>query len=924
MNQREHIENILKMKPSGFDPYVETHRETEEGLEYSNWQKYEDQDHIDERSILPNEVLIDIDAETTEKCRKENKQVSSILESNGLPFFIADTGGTGFHIHIFFETPENIQNIDSYRKALYNWIKKQAEEKTQVETGLWDNGVAEFNRDNSKGHLVRAVGGRKVETGLRKTEVLPSSLDKEEVTEQEDVEYPFLNSKNDFWKISKVDSSNADLSWEEVTEKAEEIQEKRQEQKKKKLESTYEAEDDGLQALRDIPAHEVLKAFFDREISPGEHLYCIAHGSSETGTEEAQITEDGKYRCFGDSCKDKGETVHWHNAIDLLMEGLDMDFKEAKEELAEEFDVDLEEKTELTEGTEVGDVGQYFKQAEARRGFQANKLAKAIERDYEFVFNKMQEQLYYYDEGVYRDDGARLVKEECNRRLKDEFKMSRVNDTLNAIKTRPGVAKTKKEFRPPEYKINFQNGVYDLMKEELVQHSKDYYFVSQIPHDYNPDAEGTNVEEFFKDIVQEESEAETLMELSGYSMLPSMPLSASFLLVGKGDNGKTVFLNTLRELIGEEHAKDEDLQQLEHTRFATASLYRKLLVVSDDMPSTELESGGTLKGITGGGQVRAEFKGGDHFEFKNYATPVFACNDVPETEDQSDGFFRRWTIIDFPYKFTEDPEHDFEKERKSEFQLKKELFDEEQQEAYAYQAVQAVQEVLQKQAFAAQKDAEVTRQKWNGYANPVMEFIYKYIEQGITYNEAQRNAEDKNQESITSYDFDFIPKDELFDLVSAYAEARNARPPETKRELKKKLDKADFYFSTVRTTQTQFEDGRTQVYRGIKYSEEFEKLLEESESLQGFRGKLKILSASGRKRAHTNVEMRIENHHGTPGRIKSEMKDLLPESDTKKYEDVLDEAEEMGYDRDRAEEIIEKLKKDGDAFEPSQGEVQAL
>lgn len=353
MEQREHITNIFKMKPSGFDPLIETHRETEDGLEYSSWKKYEGEEHLDERSVLPNELVIDIDAETTEECRNQNRQITSMLENQGLPFFAADTGGTGFHIHIFFQVPDSVNDIsemDSYRQALYKWLKVKAEEETQVDTDLWDDGMVDFESDVNNGHLVRAVGGRKTDTGLRKTEVLPSALSKEELGEKDDVEYPVLNPKHDFWRISKVDSTEADLTWTEITEKAEEIQEEKEEKRKQKLESTYEAEDDGLQALREIPAHEVFKAFFDIDAKPGDNIYCPIHGSSKQGTEEGKITEgkeaglpEGVYGCFGDSCTEKGETIHWFNAIDLLTEGLNKDFQEAKKEIAEEFDVGLQD-----------------------------------------------------------------------------------------------------------------------------------------------------------------------------------------------------------------------------------------------------------------------------------------------------------------------------------------------------------------------------------------------------------------------------------------------------------------------------------------------------------------------------------------------------------------------------------------------------
>ncbi len=351
MSQREHINQVLKFKPSGFDPYIETHKETENSLKYSKWEKWEGQTPVDERSVLPNEIVIDIDAETTEKAKKENKKIITYLQTNGLPFFIADTGGTGYHIHIFFQIPENKENIRAYRIALYNWLKKEAQEEVNADTSLWDDGLVKFDSNIGKGHLVRAVGGRKTSTGHRKTVVSNTQLEKKQVEDLQDVEYPNLNTQIDFWIISKIDDSKADLTWKKVTEKAEKVQEQAQKKKEQKLESTYQAEDEGLEACRNVPATEVLK-LLGRDHRPGEMIECPCHNDSNPS---AKIT-DGKEKlpenrliCFADSCREDGETYHFYNSIDILMEN-GRSFEEAKQELSEEFDIELDKQKET--GTE--------------------------------------------------------------------------------------------------------------------------------------------------------------------------------------------------------------------------------------------------------------------------------------------------------------------------------------------------------------------------------------------------------------------------------------------------------------------------------------------------------------------------------------------------------------------------------------------
>lgn len=52
--------------------------------------------------------------------------------------------------------------------------------------------------------------------------------------------------------------------------------------------------------------------------------------------------------------------------------------------------------------------------------------------------------------------------------------------------------------------------------------------------------------------------------------------------------------------------------------------------------------------------------------------------------------------------------------------------------------------------------------------------------------------------------------------------------------------------------------------------------------------------------------------------------DNVASGDSAEIEDVLDEAEEEGISRDKAEEVIENLKRDGELFEPKQGHISKI
>ena len=43
--------------------------------------------------------------------------------------------------------------------------------------------------------------------------------------------------------------------------------------------------------------------------------------------------------------------------------------------------------------------------------------------------------------------------------------------------------------------------------------------------------------------------------------------------------------------------------------------------------------------------------------FENYAKVIFACNELPKVYDLSDGFWSRWMLFEFPYKFVKESEY---------------------------------------------------------------------------------------------------------------------------------------------------------------------------------------------------------------------------------------------------------------------------
>ena len=79
---------------------------------------------------------------------------------------------------------------------------------------------------------------------------------------------------------------------------------------------------------------------------------------------------------------------------------------------------------------------------------------------------------------------------------------------------------------------------------------------------------------------------------------------------------------------------------MDKNRFALANLYGKHVNTFADLKSLKLSETGNFNSdpITG------EHKFGQPFTFRNYAKLIFSANEIPESDDKSVAFYRRWLI----------------------------------------------------------------------------------------------------------------------------------------------------------------------------------------------------------------------------------------------------------------------------------------
>lgn len=198
--------------------------------------------------------------------------------------------------------------------------------------------------------------------------------------------------------------------------------------------------------------------------------------------------------------------------------------------------------------------------------------------------------------------------------------------------------------------INLQNGLFNIEKNKLKDHTPDYHSIIQLPIIYDSEADCPHIKKFLSEIL-DPGDIRIIQEFFGYCLYPRYHIQKAFMLLGGGQNGKSTLINLLKAFLRPENVSSVSLQMLNENRFASANLYGKLANLFADLPAKGIPDTGLFKMLTGGDQIYAEKKGKDSFNFVNIAKLLFSANLLPKVNDRTDSYFRRWVILNFPNQF---------------------------------------------------------------------------------------------------------------------------------------------------------------------------------------------------------------------------------------------------------------------------------
>ena len=254
-----------------------------------------------------------------------------------------------------------------------------------------------------------------------------------------------------------------------------------------------------------------------------------------------------------------------------------------------------------------------------------------------------------------------VTEEEAREAFQKYYKKTRGTQSkkniMNELMHRKTV--TPDDFDRDDMLINVANGYIDLTSRELYKHDINKMFSQITNTDYTEKMQPAVWLDFLNDIFAgDKAVIRYIQKALGYSLTGSTREQIMFILFGKGRNGKSIFVETIAEILGDYsnnmQAKSLMVKKNDNVNTDIARLSKARLVTSSEPNEGFRFDEGLIKQLTGGDKVTARFLYAEEFEY----TPKFkiwvSTNHKPIIRGTDDGIWRRLVLIPFDVQIPEE------------------------------------------------------------------------------------------------------------------------------------------------------------------------------------------------------------------------------------------------------------------------------
>ncbi len=223
---------------------------------------------------------------------------------------------------------------------------------------------------------------------------------------------------------------------------------------------------------------------------------------------------------------------------------------------------------------------------------------------------------------------------------------------LNILKNYPDITRETADLDISPALLNLPNGTYDLHDDRLAPHYGYDYITRMAETPFCSTAGCPHFMRFLEEVLPDPDVRGFLQQYMGYCLTGRIDIHSILFLVGKGANGKSVFLSVMRHIFGPyaKYANPDILLEGSNNSskdFQKAELKGARLVLCEELAEDARMNEAVLKALTAGAPRKCAFKFKDYFEYVPTDHWVVATNYLPTIRGMDAAIRRRVLIVPF-------------------------------------------------------------------------------------------------------------------------------------------------------------------------------------------------------------------------------------------------------------------------------------
>lgn len=344
-------------------------------------------------------------------------------------------------------------------------------------------------------------------------------------------------------------------------------------------------------------------------------------------------------------------------------------------------------------------------------------------------------EMFMYSQGIYVRNAETTIRQILRRLLMQVYKESIVVQVVKKLQADTYIEYDLFMKRDNNNEVPVLNGILNVLTLELKPFTPYKRFFNKCPVVYDPGKKCPHIDKFLGDILSNPDDRKVYYEIGGYSLIDEYLFEKAFMFHGDGRNGKGKSLELIKRVVGAENCYSLPLSSLESNNPNIWQIHNKKINLAGDISNNDLKDTGLFKSMTGRDQITVPRKYHPSFTFVNSAKFVFACNELPMVYDTSVGFWDRWVLLDFPYRFQ--PQEEFDilgKDVPSNWKLREEgiidrIATSDELSGLLNAFLEGLQRLLKQRHFSSTVGSEDIKNLWIRKANSFMAFCFDFLDE---------------------------------------------------------------------------------------------------------------------------------------------------------------------------------------------------